>query len=226
MDPLSFISNSEIESIDQMYRQYLQDPSAVDESWRNFFRGFDFARKAYADENPANEHLDKEFKVLNLIDGYRKRGHLFTKTNPVRTRRKYFPTLDLENYGLSEKDLGTIFHAGTEIGIGNANLKEILAAMEETYCQSVGAEYMYIRTPEKITWLQKRIESSRNHTEFSKNEKLQIFNHLKKAVGFENFIHRRFVGQKRFSLEGTEALIPALYFLLEKGRISSRYHPI
>lgn len=217
MDPLSFISNSEIESIDQIYRLYLQDPNAVDESWRNFFRGFDFARKAYADENPANEHLDKEFKVLNLIDGYRKRGHLFTKTNPVRTRRKYFPTLDLENYGLSEKDLGTIYHAGTEIGIGNANLKEILATMEETYCQSVGAEYMYIRTPEKIAWLQKRIESSRNHTEFSKNEKLQIFNHLKKAVGFENFIHRRFVGQKRFSLEGTEALIPAMYFLLEKG---------
>jgi 2-oxoglutarate dehydrogenase E1 component len=217
MDQLSFLGNSEIESIDKMYRQYLENPDSVDESWMNFFRGFDFARQYYEDNRRGNELLDKEFKVLNYIDAFRKRGHLFTKTNPVRTRRRHFPTLDLENFLLSEKDLDTIFHAGTEIGIGNASLRDIVAAMEETYCQSIGAEYMYIRTPEKIEWLQKRIERTRNSTVFSPDEKKQIFHHLKKAVGFEAFIHKRFVGQKRFSLEGTEALIPALYYLMEKG---------
>ncbi len=216
MDHLTFIGNSEIETIDQLYKKYTDDPGSVDESWRNFFKGFDFARQYYT-ENNGNQHLDKEFRVLNFIDSFRKRGHLFTKTNPVRTRRLYFPTMDLENYQLSEKDLDTVFHAGTEIGLGNATLRDIVTAMEETYCQSIGAEYMFIRNPEKIEWLQKRMEKSRNMTRFTADEKKQIFHHLKKAVGFEAFIHKRFVGQKRFSLEGTEALIPALYYLMEKG---------
>jgi 2-oxoglutarate dehydrogenase E1 component len=216
MDPLTFIGNSEIETIDQLYKKYTDDPGSVDESWRNFFKGFDFARQ-YFTENNSNQHLDKEFRVLNFIDSFRKRGHLFTKTNPVRTRRLYFPTMDLENYQLSEKDLDTVFHAGTEIGLGNATLRDIRTAMEETYCQSIGAEYMFIRNPEKIEWLEKRMEKSRNMTKFTADEKKQIFNHLKKAVGFEAFIHKRFVGQKRFSLEGTEGLIPALYYLMEKG---------
>ena len=217
MDQFSFMGNSEIESIDRMYKQYLQNHESVDESWRNFFRGFDFARNIYSGDDVGNEHLDKEFKVLNYIDAFRKRGHLFTKTNPVRTRRKYFPTLDLENYNLSDKDLDTIFHAGTEIGVGNATLRDIVAHMEETYCQSIGAEYMFIRTPEKINWLTHRLESTRNKSDFTSDEKMKFFHHLKKAVGFESFIHRRFVGQKRFSLEGTEALIPALQYLLERG---------
>jgi 2-oxoglutarate dehydrogenase E1 component len=216
MDHLTFIGNSEIETIDQLYKKYTDDPGSVDESWRNFFKGFDFARQYYT-ENNGNQHLDKEFRVLNFIDSFRKRGHLFTKTNPVRTRRLYFPTMDLENYQLGEKDLDTVFHAGTEIGLGNATLRDIVTAMEETYCQSVGAEYMFIRNPEKIEWLQRRMEKSRNTTKFTAEEKKQIFHHLKKAVGFEAFIHKRFVGQKRFSLEGTEALIPALHYLIEKG---------
>jgi 2-oxoglutarate dehydrogenase E1 component len=216
MDQLTFIGNSEIETIDQLYKKYTDDPGSVDESWRNFFKGYDFARQYYT-ENNSNQQLDKEFRVLNFIDSFRKRGHLFTKTNPVRTRRLYFPTMDLDNCQLNEKDLDTVFHAGTEIGLGNATLRDIRNAMEETYCQSIGAEYMFIRNPEKIEWLQKRMEKSRNMTRFTADEKKQIFHHLKKAVGFEAFIHRRFVGQKRFSLEGTEALIPALYYLMEKG---------
>jgi 2-oxoglutarate dehydrogenase E1 component len=92
--------------------------------------------------------------------------------------------MDLENYQLSKNDLDTVFHAGTEIGLGNATLRDILTAMEETYCQSIGAEYMFIRNPEKTEWLQKRMEKSRNMTTFTADEKKQIFNHLKKAVGF------------------------------------------
>ena len=154
--------------------------------------------------------------MLNYIDAYRKRGHLFTLTNPVRTRRTYYPTLDLENYGLSEEDLETVFHAGTELGLGNVTLRQIREHLHTAYCQSIGSEYMYIRDPEKVSWLKQRIESTRNTTVFPENDKKAILGHLIRAVGFENFIHRRFTGQKRFSLEGTEALIPALYHLIEK----------
>jgi 2-oxoglutarate dehydrogenase E1 component len=217
MDQFSFLGNSEIESIDRLYSEYLENPDSLDESWRTFFAGFDFARRFQSSIEPGNEQLDKEFRVLNFIDAFRKRGHLFTKTNPVRTRRRYFPTLDIENYQLSVNDLDTVFHAGTEIGIGDATLREIVDHLVQTYCQSIGVEYMFIRAPEKIEWLQKRIEVSKNRSIFTPEIKKQIFHHLKKAVGFENFIHRRFVGQKRFSLEGTEALIPALYYLINKG---------
>jgi 2-oxoglutarate dehydrogenase E1 component len=217
MDDFSYLGSSEIDSIEQLYQQYLKDPDSLDESWKNFFRGFEFARANFVESFVNNGNLDREFNVLNYIDAFRKRGHLFTKTNPVRTRRKYFPTLDLENFGLSEADLDTIFHAGTEIGIGNASLRRIRDHLMETYCESIGTEYMYVRTPEKVSWLQHRLESTKNKTHFTPVEKKAIFGHLIKAVGFENFIHRRFVGQKRFSLEGTETLIPALHYLIQKG---------
>jgi 2-oxoglutarate dehydrogenase E1 component len=164
-----------------------------------------------------SETFDKEFKVINLINGYRKRGHLFTTTNPVRTRRKYFPTLDLENYGLSDQDLDTQFFAGKEIGIGKAKLSVIVDYLKKTYCAAIGSEFMFIRKPDKLEWLQQRIESTQNRTQFTPEEKADIYHHLKKAVGFENFIHKKFVGQKRFSIEGAEILIPALNKLIEKG---------
>ena len=169
--------------------------------------------------HPESESLtfDEEFKVINLINGYRKRGHLFTETNPVRIRRKYFPTLDLENYGLSEENLDTYYHAGREIGCGRARLRDIVDYLKKTYCGHIGSEYMFIRNPEKITWLKERIESGQNRTLFTETEKKKIYHHLKEAVGFEKFIHTKFVGQKRFSLEGAEILIPALNDLVEKG---------
>jgi len=216
----SYLGNINIDTVESMYQQYLNDPGSVDESWRNFFKGFEFARENYRDEIRSeirSETLDKEFKVINLIDAYRKRGHLFTKTNPVRSRRKYFPTLDLENYGLSESDLDTVFYAGKEIGIGTAPLKDIVDHLKFTYCQSVGAEYMFIRDPVKLKWLTGRMESSKNITHFTAEEKKEMYLHLRNAVGFEKFIHKKFVGQKRFSLEGAEVLIPGMVALIEKG---------
>ena len=209
------MGNLDIALIDQMYKQYQEDPGSVETTWQRFFEGFEFARTQFNGE--FSDAFDKEFKVINLINGYRKRGHLFTTTNPVRTRRKYFPTLDLENYGLSENDLDTEFHAGKEIGIGRARLSTIVDYLKETYCSEIGSEFMFIRKPDKINWLQHRIESTQNSTDFSKEEKLDIYHHLKKAVGFEKFIHKKFVGQKRFSIEGAEILIPALNKLIERG---------
>lgn len=222
MEKFTFLGNNEIEAIEKLYQQYLTDAATLDESWQKFFQGFEFARANYENSDIGitqsnNEHLDKEFKVINYINAFRRRGHLFTKTNPVRIRRRHTPALDLENLGLSDSDLETVFHAGKEIGIGASKLKDIVSFLHDTYCESVGVEFMYIRQPEKIEWLKTRVEGTKNRTKFDHNIKKQIFSHLIKAVGFESFIHRKFVGQKRFSLEGTETLIPALHFLLEKG---------
>lgn len=204
--------------MEHLYQQYLQDHDSVDESWQKFFEGFDFARTSFGEtEGVIPEQLQKEFRVLNLINGYRTRGHLFTKTNPVRERRKYTPLLDLENFGLSETDLDTVFQAGTEIGAGPVTLRSIIERLEKTYCTSIGAEYKYIRTPEIIQWLEKKMEGSLNTPHYSIEEKKHILSKLNQAVAFENFIHTRFTGQKRFSLEGCEALIPALDAVISHG---------
>lgn len=204
--------------IEHLYLQYLQNHDSVDESWQKFFEGFEFARTSFGEsEGIIPEQLQKEFRVLNLINGYRTRGHLFTKTNPVRERRKYSPTLALENFGLTESDLDTVFQAGTEIGAGPATLREIVKRLEQTYCASIGAEYKYIRTPEIIQWLEKKMESSLNTPNFDIEQKRHILDKLNKAVAFENFIHTRFAGQKRFSLEGCESLIPALDAVISHG---------
>lgn len=215
MDKFSYLGNADISVIEKQYHQYLENPESVEETWRKFFEGYEFARKNFQSSN--SMVLDKEFKVINLIEGYRQRGHFFTKTNPVRARRQYSPTLDIANFGLSQTDLGTVFQAGKQIGIGAASLKDIVAHLEQTYCSSVGAEYLYIRTPEVVSWLREKMESSKNTPNFAPEEKKLIYYHLKLAVGFENFIHRKFVGQKRFSLEGAESLIPALEAVINKG---------
>jgi 2-oxoglutarate dehydrogenase E1 component len=215
MDKFSYLGNADISVIEKQYQQYLENPESVEETWRKFFEGFEFARRNF--QSSSSMVFDKEFKVISLIDGYRQRGHFFTKTNPVRTRRQYSPTLDIENFGLSQADLGTVFQAGKQIGIGAATLKDIVAHLEQTYCTSVGAEFVYIRTPEVVSWLREKMESSKNTPSFTPEEKKLIYFHLKLAVGFENFIHRKFVGQKRFSLEGAESLIPALEAVINKG---------
>lgn len=221
MNKFSYLGNSDISGIEELYQQYLSNPDSIDTSWRQFFEGFEFARTQFPrdgviEEKEAQQYR-KEFNVINLIKGYRERGHLFTLTNPVRTRRKYSPTLDIENFGLSADDLKTTFQAGNEIGIGPATLERIIANLKQTYCQSIGVEYMYIRTPEIVEWLRNRMESSRNTPAFGPAKKLQILQKLTEAVGFEQFLRKRFPGQKRFSLEGCETLIPALDAVIEKG---------
>ncbi len=219
MDKFSSVGNQELEAIEALYQSYLEDPESVDKSWQQFFSGFELARKNYSEKPPGvqSNNLDKEFAILNLIHGYRQRGHLFTKTNPVRARRTYSPTLAIENFGLDSKDLETTFQAGDEIGIGPAKLKDIVSHLEATYCNSVGVEYVYMRKPEVVLWLRERMESTKNSESYSDEKRKHFFYHLKLAVGFENFIHKKFVGQKRFSLEGAEAIIPALDAVIERG---------
>jgi len=219
MDKFSSVGNQELAAMEDLYQTYLENPKSVDESWQQFFAGFELARTNFQQKPVVvkSDRIDKEFAILNLIHGYRQRGHLFTKTNPVRSRRKYMPTLDIENFGLEKKDLETVFQAGNEIGMGPAKLKDIVDHLEATYCRSVGVEYMYMRHPEVVQWLKKKMESTRNSLDFSDEKRRHFFYHLKLAVGFENFIHKKFVGQKRFSLEGAETLIPSLDAVIEKG---------
>lgn len=214
MDKHSYLSNADVSAIEEYYQQFLSNPDNVGEGWKKFFEGFEFARKNYDTELP--EGFDKEFKVIELINNYRSRGHLFTKTNPVRIRRQYTPNLAIENFGLMPSDMETIFQAGNEVGIGPAKLKDIVAHLEETYCQSIGIEFMYIRKPEEVAWIKNKIEL-KNRAQFDTKAKKHILHKLNQAVVFEQFLHKKFVGQKRFSLEGNEALIPALDALVERG---------
>lgn len=216
MDKVTYVGNADVSAIDHLYQSYLKDPESVDIGWQKFFEGFDFARTNFEDGGDIPENFQKEFKVINLITGYRTRGHLFTKTNPVRDRRKHEPTLDIENFGLTEADLDLVFQSGSEIGIGAASLREIIAHLKETYCQSIGIEFVYMREPDKINWFKNKIEL-KNRPKFDNNRKIEIYKKLNQATNFEAFLGKKFVGQKRFSIEGGEALIPALDTLVNKG---------
>jgi 2-oxoglutarate dehydrogenase E1 component len=216
MDKVTYIGNADVTAIEHLYQSYLKDTKTVDIGWQKFFEGFDFARTNFEETGEIPENFKKEFKVINLINGYRSRGHLFTKTNPVRDRRKYEPTLAIENFGLLESDLDLIFQAGEEVGLGQASLKEIIAHLELTYCQSIGIEFAYMRDPYRINWMKNKIEL-KNRPKIDNERKINIFKKLNQASNFESFLGKKFVGQKRFSIEGGEALIPALDTLVNKG---------
>ena len=216
LDQFSFLNSIDIDYVDELHQKYLVDKRLVEPSWRTFFDGYEFAKFSYEDIDKIPSNVLKEFRVINLINDYRSRGHLFTKTNPVRERRKYHPTLDIKNYGLEEVDLLTIFQASEQVGLDPCTLNEIIIHLEQTYCQSIGIEYQYIRHPERVEWIRKNIEL-KNRPQFSVKQKKHILHKLNQATVFEQFLQKKFVGQKRFSIEGAESLIPALDVLIENG---------
>ncbi|MGB5418288.1 2-oxoglutarate dehydrogenase E1 component [Algibacter sp.] len=228
MDKFSFLNAAHTAYFADLYEQYQQSPDSVEPSWRAFFQGYDFGSENYGLEGEIiegvstqiPEQLQKEFQVVKLIDGYRMRGHLFTKTNPVRERRSYSPTLEIENFGLSTNDLDTVFNAGEILGIGVKTLREIIVHLDKIYCSSIGIEYMYLRNPEVTSWWQEQLNKNDNQPNFSAETKKYILSKLNQAVTFENFLQTKYVGQKRFSLEGGESLIPAisnvLFYAVEK----------
>lgn len=231
MDKFSFLNAVHPSYIAELYEKYLQYPDSVEPSWRAFFQGYDFGSEADGHEfltpsevssQPQEYDLGaicsdviKEFQVIRLIDGYRTRGHFFTKTNPVRERRQYSPSLAIENFGLSQEDLKAKFRAGEIIGVGETTLEEIIRHLEKIYCDSIGIEYMFIRNPEEIEWIQSKLNANDNQPDFSSERKKHLLGKLNEAVSFETFLHTKYVGQKRFSLEGGESLIPALDALIE-----------
>lgn len=242
MDKFSFLNAAHSQLIEDLYQQYLKYPDSLEPSWKAFFQGFDFALENYGDEIQGDnnaapsvpsavqlannavangefpEDIQKEFKVLNLIEAYRQRGHLFTNTNPVRERRHYEPTLAIENFGLSQQDLNKKFNSATETGMpGAATLQEIINHLEKIYCESIGIEYMHINNVNEKQFIREWIQVNENHAKLNATEKTEILEKLNQAVAFENYLHTKFVGQKRFSLEGGESLIPALDQLITRS---------
>ena len=242
MDKFSFIANAHVSYIDELYASYKNDPSSIDPSWKEFFDGFDFALENYSpdgsnapvsktDSAAGNvsgwrttpgtfmdvEQLPKEIKVRALIHAYRSRAHLKSKTNPVRERRDRKPMLDAEYFGLRAEDMDTVFQAGNELGIGDAKLSDILAALRTIYEGPIGFEFLYIRDADILDWFKTKIEKEALVFNPSFEEKKRILFKLNQAVVFENFLHTKYLGQKRFSLEGGESTIPFLDAVINVG---------
>ncbi len=215
MDKFSFLNAAHTGFISDLYEQYQKNPDTVEPSWRSFFQGYDLANEDYSltDEEVSVEVPDevrKEFLVIDLINGYRTRGHLFTKTNPVRDRRKYTPSLDIETFGLNKADLTTVFNAGDILGIGSTTLTEIIKHLKAIFCESIGVEYMYLRNPDELNWWQTRLNKNDNQSNYDVEAKKYILTKLNQASTFESFLQTKYVGQKRFSVEGGETLIPGV----------------
>jgi 2-oxoglutarate dehydrogenase E1 component len=221
MKDYSAVFNADPEYIDRLYRQYLTNDESVDEGWKLFFSGYDFAEKGSNGHAATHEHtqLGKEFKVMALIHGFRDRGHLLSTTNPIRQRRDRQPHLDLADYGLEEADLPQSFKAAEELGMPGGTLQQIIDKLNATYCGTIGFEYNHINNKEKRMWLREHIERRAIQEDFGLNldQKKRILLKLNEAVIFEEFLHKKYVGQKRFSLEGGETTIAALDAMIESG---------
>ncbi|MBC8156103.1 MAG: 2-oxoglutarate dehydrogenase E1 component, partial [Bacteroidetes bacterium] len=241
MDNYSYIANSDAVYVDQLYRSYKQDPGSVDESWQQFFKGFEFSQQyggavngelangkatngkatngaatKSQGESATNgqivdrKHAEKEVSVASLIKAYRSRGHLLSKTNPIGKRKDRVPRLDLSDYALSDADLDTVFDAGILLGIGASSLRTIVESLHKIYTGHIGFEYMYIREIDVKNWLRNKIEKEALVFSPTLDEKKRILEKLNEATVFENFLGTKYLGQKRFSLEGGETTIPAL----------------
>jgi len=217
MDKFSYINNANPAFLEDLYERYKDDAEAVEPSWQAFFAGFEFAGQQQIGGNGSLS--SKEVAVTRLIDAYRARGHLIADTNPVRERRHHKADLVLEYFGLDESDMDTMSDAGSDIGIGRASLRDILAHLQKTYCQSIGVEFMYCRDEKLREWICAEMEPSGNQPNYSKEKKQHILEKIGHAVTFESFLQKKYIGKKRFSLEGVEALIPSLDSAINQGAV-------
>lgn len=219
MDKYSYISNADVGYIDQLYQTYKQNPAGVDGSWQKFFEGYDFSSQRFGDNGHAavTEATPKEAQVRNLIFAYRSFGHLKSNTNPVRPRRDHKVQLDHTYFGLTDADLDTEFEIGVEIGMGKATLRKIMEKLKAVYLGPIGFEFNFIRNDEIRQWFARKCEQEYFTYDPSITEKKTILGKLNEAVVFENFLHTKFLGQKRFSLEGGENTIPALHSTITKA---------
>lgn len=220
MKDFQYITNAHPSYIENLYNDYSKDAGSVDPEMKKFFEGFDFAvgnglatnGKAVAPVNGAAatvSGLDKEFSVYQLIQSYRKKGHLIAKTNPIRERKNRHANLELSNFNLSDADLNSEFEAGKFLNLGKTTLQNIVAHLQKSYTSHVGVEYSALNDIKKIEWLANQMENE-FHKPISIEQKKRILQKLNEGVMFEKFLHTKYIGQKRFSLEGGESTIAAL----------------
>jgi len=230
MKDFSFVTGPDPAYIESMYRDFLRDPASVEPELSKFFQGFDFALGNLNGKpatgilpkgdqpEPNNTLLAKEFAVYRLIEAYRKKGHLLARTNPIRERKDRHANLGLEHFGLSAADMDTNFQAGPIAGLEVSSLRKIIELLEQCYTASLGAEFTYINDPEKETWLKHELETTMGEP-IPLEQKKRILLKLNEGVIFEKFLHTKFIGQKRFSLEGGETTIPALDAILNTASL-------
>jgi len=228
MKDFSFITSSHPAYIENLYKEFVKNPQNIDPDLRKFFEGFDFAMAGSASKPSANgfsngtptieekqvlsaDSIDwmREIRVYRLILGYRNKGHLLAKTNPIRARKDRGANLDLSFFGLNENDLDKTFEAGNLIGLGATTLRNILNHLQACYASHVGIEFKYISDQKKIDWITNEMEHKFTNP-LPIEKKKRILQKLNEGVMFEKFLHTKYIGQKRFSLEGGESTIPAL----------------
>jgi 2-oxoglutarate dehydrogenase E1 component len=215
MQDFSYITQSHPAYVEGLYQDYAKDPQSVDPEFRKFFEGFDFALSSSNGNGNGKTatvstgQLEKEFAVYRLIQAYRKKGHLIAKTNPIRERKDRHANLDLKFFGLSDADLATEFEAGRFVDLGKASLQKILSFLQRVYTGSIGIEFTYINNQEQLDWMTKAVETDLQET-VGLEQKRHILEKLNEGVIFEKFLHTKYIGQKRFGLEGGESTIPAL----------------
>ena len=227
MKDFSYITNSSPAFIENLYRDFVNDPDSVDPDMKKFFEGFDFAitnvtangndktSVAVATTPVADKSVSadvdwmREISAYRMILGYRNKGHLLAKTNPIRPRKDRGANIELSFFGFTEADLDKDFHTGNLIGLGTTSLRNILDHLEKCYASHVGIEFKYISDQRKIDWLTNEVEKKMQDS-LSLDKKKRILEKLNQGVMFEKFLHTKYVGQKRFSLEGGETTIAAL----------------
>ncbi|HZH36799.1 MAG TPA: thiamine pyrophosphate-dependent enzyme, partial [Flavisolibacter sp.] len=232
MKDFSYITHSHPSYIEGLYQDFVQDPESVDQDFRRFFEGFDFAianGHATNGTTPAAEtskidsgttlepdQLNREFAVFSLIQAFRTKGHLVADTNPIRKRKDRGANLELKYFGLSDADLTKTFAAGQFVGLGTATLQLILDKLKAVYTHHVGIEYSYILKQDRLEWLQRETERELGE-QLPLQSKRRILEKLNQGVIFEKFLHTKYIGQKRFSLEGGETTIAALDTIINVG---------
>ena len=223
MKDFQYITNAHPGYIENLYNDFVKDPQSVDNELRKFFEGFDFAissaivpaaGKSNGQPVSGGTGLDKEFAVYRLIQAYRKNGHLVAKTNPIRERKNRQANLELNFFGLADTDFDTEFEAGKFANLGRTTLRNILAHLQKCYTHHVGIEISYINDTEKTDWLINAMEKTLQEP-VSIPQKKRILQKLNEGVMFEKFLHTKYIGQKRFSLEGGETTIAALDAILD-----------
>ena len=231
--------------IEKLYEDYLRDPTLIPEAWRSYFDTLPTVETTIGPDTPhsevvqhferlgrnrlkarpekvatqiSNAHETQQMRVQDLVAAYRHRGHKRANIDPLgMMERPIMPVLDLAYHNLSPANLDEIYQTGTfHYGDGAAKLRDLVQALESTYCGSIGAEYMHIVDTREQLWVQQRLESARGKPQFDTAQKHRILERLIAAEGLEKYLHRRYPGTKRFGLEGGESLIPMLHELIQR----------
>ncbi len=218
MADLSFLANAHPNYIENLYQKYLSDPNSVEDEWKSFFAGVDFVTSENKSNGTNSVILsEKEFNVIKLIKAYRAKGHLISNTNPIKQRKDRKANLDIHHFGLTEEDLDTEFHAGNALPTGKAKLRDIIAFLKRCYCRTIGFEYDYIIDPTERMWFRYLVENVYHNYVLSVDKKRRVLKKLTDTAVLEQFLGTKFIGQKRFSLEGGEVAIPAIDAIINQA---------